>query len=574
MPPEQNRKRSNATASLLVGISFFALASTAPELIGFTPDAGDDLVLGMYKALGGLCMLNGVFGYYRNWRQAERRKASAQTSGVFGTSTFATAEECEEAGLYDPRGLYLGLLDGEPIFYRGKAHLVTCAPARQGKGIGFVIPNLLHYTGSVVVTDPKGELAAVTAEHRRKRFGQDVAVFNPWALHDLPQHRINPLENLIALASDPAMQRGLTDEVKAVVMQLYPEPEDARNRYFREGARTILRAVLLYLALHAPKRCTLPEAWRTIANPMRLDRAVKRMRKSDQLGGIMADLGDDLAYQMKDNPEQFGDFRAGAVQQLAIYEPGGYLADAVSGSDISLADLKSGSASLYLTFPTERLVSHGAALGLIVNQAIAAVSRAKEQGSVLFLLDEFANMGKLSGLAESLTALPGLGVRVWMVVQELAELERLYGPHTARTVLSQAEVKQFFAVNDDVLAERLSKALGQRTVKTRNYNLGRFEDDDIGESLSETGRPLMEASEIKLMKAHEQLLLVNRLRPIRGEIVPFWFIAPWGAWAKPNPVEGDYPQEEPVVRLSYGLSEREAEEDEVQTADEAAKEAS
>ncbi len=66
---------------------------------------------------------------------------------------------------------------------------------------------------------------------------------------------------------------------------------------------------------------------------------------------------------------------------------------------------------------------------------------------MLFLLDEFANMGKLSGLAESLTALPGLGVRVWMFVQELAELVRLYGPNTAKTVLSQAEVKQFFAVN-------------------------------------------------------------------------------------------------------------------------------
>lgn len=43
--------------------------------------------------------------------------------------------------------------------------------------------------------------------------------------------------------------------------------------------------------------------------------------------------------------------------------------------------------------------------------------------------------------------------------------------------------------------------VGQQTVKTRNFNLGRFDDDEIGESLSETGRPLMSADEIRLMGA-------------------------------------------------------------------------
>ncbi len=84
-----------------------------------------------------------------------------------------------------------------------------------------------------------------------------------------------------------------------------------------------------------------------------------------------------------------------------------YLADAVSGSDVSLDDLKSGNVSLYLAFPQERIASHGAALGVIVNRAIAAVLRSRQSGEVLFMLDEFANMGKLAGLAESLTALPG-----------------------------------------------------------------------------------------------------------------------------------------------------------------------
>jgi type IV secretion system protein VirD4 len=547
-----NPKGGSPTAALLLGASFYGLAHLWGQFM-VAGDAADGLYTGMFKVIGGIAMLGGLGGYYKGWQQREKRTASRKTSGTFGDAAFATLEECEDKGLLDPKGLYLGLLNGRPLFYRGKAHLLTCAPARQGKGINIVLPNLLHYQGSVIVTDPKGELAAVTAQHRRERLGQDVAVFNPWGLHGLPQDRINPLENVIAIAGNPALQRGLSDEVKAIVMQLYPEPEDTRNQYFREGSRSIMRAVLMYLALCAPKLCTLPEMWRIIANQLRLERMVEAMRKEDVLGGLLADLGDDLAHQMEDNPDLFGDFRAGAVQHLSIFEPGGYLADAVSASDISLADLKSGNVSLYLAFPPDRIVSHGAALGLIVNQAITAVARSSKRGEVLFMLDEFANLGKLAGLAESLTALPGLGVRVWMIVQELAELVRIYGVNTAKTIQSQAEVRQFFAVNSDELAQALSRALGQKTVKTINFNLGRSDTDEIGESLSETGQPLMRLEEITQLERNQQILLVKGVKVILGELLPVWFFSPWREWLSPNPVEGDYPKEKPRVRFGYEL---------------------
>ncbi|WP_419669813.1 type IV secretory system conjugative DNA transfer family protein [Xylella fastidiosa] len=35
--------------------------------------------------------------------------------------------------------------------------MFLAAPTRSGKGVGIVIPNLLHYRDSVVVLDIKGE---------------------------------------------------------------------------------------------------------------------------------------------------------------------------------------------------------------------------------------------------------------------------------------------------------------------------------------------------------------------------------------------------------------------------------
>ncbi|SMC37147.1 type IV secretion system protein VirD4 [Fulvimarina manganoxydans] len=546
----QNKQKSGAPlGNLLIGVSVFALTS---GMDGPSLTAADQLYLGFFQFIGATAMLIGVGGYLKLWQQRAKRKLAELPSNTFGGAAFATLPDCEAAGLCDPRGLYLGVLDGQPLFYSGKAHLLTAAPARQGKGINVVIPNLLHFQGSVFVTDPKGELAAVTAAHRAERLGQKVYILNPWGLHGLPQHRCNPLQPLLDAVNDPALIRGVADEAKALALQLLPEPEDSRNRYFREGARTILRAVMLHLATRgAPVTCTLPEMWRVLSSTKRIEKLVAQMTASDALFGMVADLGQDLAHQLEDNPDQFADFRQGAVQTLDIFDPVGFLGAAVSGSDVDFRALKEGKASVYLVIPQDRIATHGAWLGLVTRQAIAAVARSSGRNEVLFVLDEFANMGKLAGLAESLTALPGLGVRVWAFVQELSELIRLYGPYTARTVLSQAEVKQFFAVQDDQLAKTLSAALGQRTVKTRNFNLGRTEDDEIGESLGETGRPLMSPDEIRLMGADEQLLLIKALPPIRAQRLPFWFVSPWASWAARNPVEGGYPQPRPQLRLTY-----------------------
>src|SRR5690606_24643356 len=143
------------------------------------------------------------------------------------------------------------------IFHNGKAHLLTVAPARTGKGVSVVTPNLLHWDGSVFVTDPKGELAGMTAWHRQEMLGQKVCILNPWGLHGLPQHRYNPLAVLVTLYEDDDQRRGVTGAVRDLALQLVPEPEtDSKNRFFREGSRKLLRALMLHLATREePARC-------------------------------------------------------------------------------------------------------------------------------------------------------------------------------------------------------------------------------------------------------------------------------------------------------------------------------
>lgn len=530
-------------------LSMFALAAGCAWGAWAVPNDATQWFLG---ASGIVSVIAGSVRLRDETERDRKRRAAVTPSGVFGSAEFLSGEAAERAGLTEPSGLFLGSMGGRMLFHSGKAHLLTVAPARKGKGISTVVPNLLHFQGSVFVTDPKGELAAVTGPHRQSNFGQKVFVVNPWGLHGLPQHRFNPLSFLVDLYNDEAERRGLTEEVAALALQLIPEPEDGRNQYFREGSRKLLRALMLHLATCGqPDGCTLPELWRLLQNSTRLDGTLVEMAGSQALYGVVADLADDIAGIIEKSPEAFQSFIEGARQAVSIFDPSGWLADSLTASDFSFAELKTGKVSVYLVVPPKRIETHGAWLGLLARQAIDAVASTPGNSKVLFMLDEFANMGKLAGLSESLTLLPGLGVRVWMIVQSLDQLRTVYGREATNTILSQAEVQQFFVVQDLGLAKMLSDALGQRTVKTTSINLGRDVDDDPGESRNEAGRPLMSPDEIRLMPADQQILLIQSQPPIRAGRIPFWFVAPWCDWAALNPVEGAHPRPEPSFRLSY-----------------------
>jgi type IV secretion system protein VirD4 len=81
-------------------------------------------------------------------------------------------------------GVYVGGWqdkDGNFFYLRhsGPEHVLTYAPTRSGKGVGLVVPTLLSWGASSVITDLKGELWALTAGWRQKHAKNKVLRFEP-----------------------------------------------------------------------------------------------------------------------------------------------------------------------------------------------------------------------------------------------------------------------------------------------------------------------------------------------------------------------------------------------------------
>ena len=83
---------------------------------------------------------------------------------------------------YDPRNpggkILIGAFGNKLVGIEDNRHVLTVAGSRAGKSVT-LINNLLFYRGSVLATDPKAELANITAA-RRAALGQKVHVLDPF----------------------------------------------------------------------------------------------------------------------------------------------------------------------------------------------------------------------------------------------------------------------------------------------------------------------------------------------------------------------------------------------------------
>ncbi len=71
---------------------------------------------------------------------------------------------------------------GDKVNYGGPLHTVLFGPNGAGKGMRVLVPNLLSMVGkSIVVIDPKGQLAAMTAKFRHQ-IGDDVKIIDPFGM--------------------------------------------------------------------------------------------------------------------------------------------------------------------------------------------------------------------------------------------------------------------------------------------------------------------------------------------------------------------------------------------------------
>ena len=245
------------------------------------------------------------------------------------------------------------------------------------------------------------------------------------------------------------------------------------------------------------------------------------MAASEKAYGLIARAAHRL--QQKADRERSGVISTAQRQTHFLDSPA--ILRTLTGNSLDLAQLKTEVLSLYCVIPPERLGSHGRWLRLVAGSAIQAMLHAPNLSPhrVLFLLDEFAQLGRLQPLEQAMTLLRGYGVRLWLLVQDLAQVRATYGPRTD-SLLANAAVFQAFGTNDVQTAEYLSKRTGQTTVlsTSENRSTGQSFNRPIlptqqssqAHSSTESGRPLLTPDEVMRLPPSGELLFLAGTEPL------------------------------------------------------------
>lgn len=402
---------------------------------------------------------------------------------------------------YSPGDFWLGrTFSGKSFGWKDDVNLLTCAGPRAGKGVSVVVPNLLEFPGSAVVVDPKGELATLTARHRRDRLGQKVIVLDPARSADVPDElrgSYNPFDELNS--GDPFVITAAQVIASGIVT---PNPK-AKEPFWDDSAVDLIQSAILYMLKYYPAADrTLMKLRETVALGDRQgyeDWAKGRRELDPQFESDASGPFDFLIDGMYDTPDFGGVVRetAAKIARMGEQTRGSVLSTAAThldfvkspelwevlrtsedpGRTFQLKELRRQDRPLtvYLCLPVDMMHRQGRWFRMIIAQMIKFIERTSfdkaKDSPILMMIDEFFQLGPMPSIINTLTYSPGFGLRLWLIVQDLNQLKANY-PDTWETIIGACGIKQFFGVNDLTTAKYVSELLGEEEIDLPSVTLG------------------------------------------------------------------------------------------------------
>ncbi|WP_395378096.1 type IV secretory system conjugative DNA transfer family protein [Marinicella sp. W31] len=432
-------------------------------------------------------------------------KIHGYQSRILGDARMAHPGEIRKYGYYAEKGVIVGqTATGKLLFSYGPKTVGLGAKPRSGKGVSFCVPNLLNWPGSALIIDIKKELFEITSGWRSKF--QDVFVLDPLN-KTFETHRLNIFDTI---DQQPEMR---ISEVQKIAKALLP---DGKDKFWDAGARKIFVGVALYL-LETGQHCSIPAVLKWVGGSESLQDKMIAVIEDPEISQKLSDRTITLLREYAEM-EPSNKLVPGYLESFNSHlEPfmNPLVAAATDESDFKIDDLKENPKSIYLVARPEDINVLGPLFGLITDNIVFSMTKKNpeqgEQGRVLFMLDEFTSLGPLERLKKGAAFLGGYGVRLCIIFQNYAQLEATYSREGAKELSGLMHERIYFASSDIEEAERISRELGKKTVRTQSRSYNRHSH---GRSTSQTARDLLSPDEIMRLEDKKQLLLSPGQRPI------------------------------------------------------------
>ncbi len=515
---------------------------------------GDMRVAGPFLISAGIVTILSVSGMYA---------LLFGSDSLFGEARFASGNDIRKAGAFKEQGAIIGRWGSRWMRADAEDNVMCQAPPRSGKGVSFVIPNLLMSAHSMVCVDLRGENYNNSARYRADELGQKIFVLDP--LNGAGEtHCFNPLSYM-----DRGVPHRVIEQMQRLAIQLFPYPLQG-NPFFTDSARDGFSAVGCLLASETDQDFTLANIFSVLAGDPRLtlqarvqglEAGLKVGRRPIAPGAI-----DLMKSFCAHNDETYMNIRSTIQSKLGLFAlPRVVLA--TRRSDFDLRMLRSERMTIYLRCAPddfdilaplfnlvfqqivslnshdefvrteygfhekcEELADRFSRGGLTAKTLVPELRRAWNgkyrpiaplSQRCLLILDEFKRLGKMDALADAMSYMGGFGISMAPVIQAHSQLQEVYGPYAANTILTCCHTNIVMRPNTYQDAEAISKQLGSNGILVRSRSHTRYNlfasvgSSSLGSTSESMGqRPLLFPKEVTEMPRRKALIFKAGQPPI------------------------------------------------------------
>lgn len=409
----------------------------------------------------------------------------------------------------------------------GNTHIFAFCPTRSGKGVGMMIPTLLTYASSVMVNDPKGEAYGLTAGFR-KAAGNYIIKFEP-SCSDGSGACWNPIDEIRAFTNDD-----VSDTQMILSMVCDPKGEGLEDHWAKTSF-AFLVGVALHLRYKGGHYASLAGIETFLSDP--------RWDSDAQIYEDMMSFEHDPEGKMgwvdsSNNPVKTHPAVAKAGKVMSIKEDkerSGVLSTATSffslysdpkvakntsRSDFLVRDLMKADKPVSLYFvvgpsdmermtPLTRLF-----YALFIRRNASEMEFAGGTSvqnytfPLLMMIDEMPALKKLPILQEALGYVAGYGIRLFMLAQDVKQVDEIFGDK--QTIVSGSATRVVYAPNDDETAERLAKMTGQTTITEEKVSHSKdvigIKAGSVSINTDKIGRDLMTGTEFMSLSRYDAVI--------------------------------------------------------------------
>lgn len=404
----------------------------------------------VFAALAGLAAAGALVGFPIGAAIQKRQRM------VMGKARLATLKDAADFRLRDKHGIVLGLKQGLLLRNDGDQHVMVIGSPGQGKSRGFVIPTMMSFKGSQMVLDMSGELFEETSGYLKDQ-GYEIFLLAPGSKFT---DGYNPLD---LISADPNQR--ITDLQKLTQMLLPERLRSDSSDFWEESARILLTAILGFVLECPDTRKSLSELYRILNSMSDERKAIIQLLENYE--PVLSDQTRMQLTKFAGRHEKLGEGIAAEIVAKLNFLQNPLVEALTSITTIPIDTIRKRKLVIFIQADWNALQIYERLISMFIQQMADKLVQLgplrNGEHEVLMMLDEFGNGGRIDTVLTLAPLIRKNGVRFVFILQDGAQLERLYQRSGQKILMGASTIKLFMNFQNQEDAAAVSAAAGRTT---------------------------------------------------------------------------------------------------------------